>query len=134
MMARRPWLTAVAVMTLALGAGANAAMFSVIDAVLLATPFKDASRIALMRVVRDHRSTALVPLEDFGKLRDTREAFESVAGISLGQPVLTGVGDPRRMLLECVSSPMFPVLGATPMLGRTFRDDEDRPGSAPLVV
>jgi putative ABC transport system permease protein len=134
MMARNRGLTTVALVTLALGTGANAAMFSVIDAVLLHVPFADPSRIAKIEVKLSNRATSLVSLDDFHALQADSDVFAAVAGFSGGQPMLTGLGDTRRITLECVSADMFAVLGVSPMLGRAFDASEDRPGGAPVVV
>src|SRR5207245_4711169 len=126
MMARDRGLTMVALVTLALGTGANAAMLSVIDAVLLHVPFADAARIAKIEVKLNNRATSLVSLDDFHALEADSDVFAAVAGFSGGQPMLTGIGDTRRITLECVSADMFAVLGVSPMLGRAFDASEDR--------
>src|SRR5438876_9423073 len=120
MMARTPAMTAVAVLMLAAGTGANAAMFSVIDAVMLRVPFDDPARIAKIEVMVNNRATSLVSLDDFHALEASSDMFGAVAGFSGGQPMMTGVGDTRRITLECVSADMFAVLGVSPMLGRAF--------------
>ncbi len=136
MMGRTPGFTAIAVLMLALGTGVNAALFSVIDAVMLRTPFTDPDRIAILRGVDDRQATAAISPERFGALAAAPGPFGGVAGLAVarGEHTLTGAGDPRRLNVECVSSSMFDVLGAKPALGRTFSAEEDRAGADPVMV
>jgi putative ABC transport system permease protein len=131
-MARTPGFTAIAVLMIALGTGANAAMFSVIDAVLLRSPFPDSGRVAIVR-----RIPAGEPLTvaQGRSLLETRGVFEAIgATASGGRVTLRGFGDPRRMNVECVTGDLFTVLGTQPLAGRTFTPDEDRPGGPGAVV
>ena len=95
MMARTPATTAVAVLMLAVGTGANAAMFSVIDAVMLRVPFADPARIAKIETTLNNRATSLVQLHDFRTLEASSDMFAAVAGFSGGQPTerVTGARD-----------------------------------------
>ena len=136
MMARTPLFTAVALTMIALGTGANVAMFSVIDAVMLRSPFQNADRIAVVRVVPTGRGpTAAVPLAQYRALVESAPAFEAVGALGSGdRPILTGLGEPRRMNVECVTAGVFRVLGTAPLAGRTFTADEDRPGGPSAVI
>ena len=130
-MARTPGFTAVAVLMIALGTGANAAMFSVIDAVLMRSPFPDSG------ASRDRAVPAGEPLTvaQGHSLLETRGVFEAIgATASGGRVTLRGFGDPRRMNVECVTGDLFTVLGTLPLAGRTFTPDEDRPGGPGAVV
>lgn len=135
-MARTPGFTAIALLMIALGTGANAAMFSVIDAIMLQSPFSDPDRLATVRVQdADGRATMGISLAQYRSLVDNAPVFDHVAALGGGErPVLTGLGEPRRMNLECVTRDMFRVLGASPLAGRTFTADEDRPGGSSVVV
>jgi putative ABC transport system permease protein len=135
-MARTPGFTAVAVLMIALGTGANAAMFSVIDAVMLRTPFADLDRIAMVAArTADDRTTAALSMAQYQSLVTSAHAFGALGALASGQrPILTGAGDPRRFNVECVTAGMFRVLGTAPAMGRTFTDDDDRPGAASVVV
>jgi len=136
MMRRTPGFTILAVVMLALGTGANVAVFTVIDAVMLRSPFVDPDRIAMVRVAdRNGRFTLNVPAERHEALAAAPRTLAAVAAYGNGSHILTGSGDPRRLNdLECVSASMFNVLGTQPFLGRVFTAEEDRPGAAPTIV
>jgi predicted permease len=135
-MARSPGFTAVAALMIALGTGANAAMFSVIDGVMLQSPFRDPDRVAIVAATSaGGRRTSAISLVQYRALRDASASFESLAAVAGGQrPILTGLGEPRRLSVECVTADMFRVLGTRPLAGRTFAADEDRPGGASVIV
>jgi putative ABC transport system permease protein len=136
MMGRTPAFTAVALVMIALGTGANAAMFSVIDAVLLRSPFPDPARIAYVRsVAPGGRSTPALSPAQYRGLIESPGAFEAIGAFGpSGRPILRGLGEPRRMNVECVSAEMFKVLGTAPLAGRSFTADEDRAGGPSVVV
>jgi putative ABC transport system permease protein len=135
-MTRTPGFTAIVVLMLALGTGANAAMFSVIDAVMLRTPFVDADRVAMVAArTADGRTTSALSMAQYRSLAAMPQVFDALGGFASGQrPILTGAGDPRRFNAECVTADMFRVLGTQPALGRTFTREEDRPGADAVVV
>jgi putative ABC transport system permease protein len=118
---RTPGFTLTAVLTLALGIGANTAIFSIISSMLLRTPpYRDPGRIVF--VWSTSEAFAREPLTP-GRLVDFREQMTSVsamAGISHVPFNLTGAGDPERISGSSVSSPFFDVLGVAPLLGDTF--------------
>jgi hypothetical protein len=134
-MTRTPGFTAVAILMIALGTGANAAMFSVIDAVMLRTPFTDPDRIAMVAArTADGSRTSALSLAQYQSLTTSAQGFDALGGFASGQrPILTGAGEPRRFNAECVTAGMFRVLGTPPAMGRTFTDDEDRPESASVA-
>ena len=136
MMGRTPGFTAVALAMIALGTGANAAMFSVADALLLRSPFATPDRIAIVRIIEPGKTpTGSIPLDLFRTWPDAIPAFESVGAMgSGGRPIVRGLGDLRTMNVECITAGMFRVLGTQPIAGRTFTDDEDRPGGPGAVV
>jgi len=132
LMARTPGFTAVALLMIALGTGANAAIFSVVDAVLLRSPFPDSARLAFVRPV-----PAATPLtvQQGRSLLEVAGVFEAIGAMgSGGRPILRGLGEPRRMNVECITADTFKVLGTAPVAGRTFAPDEDRPGGPSVVV
>jgi putative ABC transport system permease protein len=133
---KSPGFAAAALLMLALGTGANTAMFSVVNAVLLWSPFRDPAHIAVLLDRHDPRRTSTLnaPLDDLQHLRGMTGVFDSVSALTLAEPILTGVGEPHRLGVECVSASMFRVLGIAPVAGRPFVDDEDRPGGAPVIV
>ena len=133
---KNPGFAAAALLMLALGTGANAAMFSVVDAVLLRSPFRDHTRIVMVQDRHDPKATHVLsaPLDELRQLQQTTAVFDSVSAFGYAGPILTGVGEPRRLRIECVSATMFRVLGMEPVLGRAFSQDEDRPGADPVLV
>jgi len=134
-MTRTPGFTAVAVLMIALGTGANAAMFSVIDAVMVRTPFADPERLAMVAArTADGSRTSALSMAQYQSLT-AAQVFDGIGGLASGQrPILSGAGDPRRFNVECVTADMFRVLGTRPAIGRTFTHDEDRPGADAVVV
>ena len=131
-MVRTPGFTAAALVMIALGTGANAAIFSVVDAVLLRSPFPDSGRLAMVRAVPN-----AVPLsvQQGRSLLDAPGVFEAIGATGGGgRPIVRGLGEPRRMNVECVTADMFKVLGTAPLAGRTFAPDEDRVGGPSVVV
>jgi putative ABC transport system permease protein len=134
MMARSPGFTAAAVIMLAIGTGANAAMFSVIDAVMLRSALPDAGRI--VQIEEQSPGTparSAVPFSHLDALA-ALPTFEYVAGMTGSLPIVTGAGAPHRLDVECVSASMFPLLGVQPILGRPLGPDDDRAGAPPVIV
>jgi predicted permease len=130
-----PAFTALAIAMLAVGTGANVAMFSVIDAVLLRSPFPDPDRLAIVQVRDDAgRASSFVPTEDYLRLAASPGPLAAVAALDGGQHVLTGSGDTRRIDVECVTASMFDVFAVRPWMGRTFTTADDHAGAAPVMV
>src|SRR5438309_1988860 len=134
---KHPGFTAVAVLSLAIGIGANSAIFSVINALLLRPlPYKDADRLVILW----QRSPGLnVPQDWFspGQYLDVKtqnHVFEQVAITIGGSYNLTGQGTPEHIDGARVSSSLFPLLGANAMFGRAFSPEEDEPGKPPVVI
>jgi predicted permease len=131
---KSPSFTAIAVLTLALGIGANTAIFSVVNAVLLRPlAFRDSSRIMLI-AEKSKFPDPSVSYQNFIDWRDQSHAFESVEGMRSSTITLTGAGEPERLNARWVTSGLFSLLAVNAYLGRTFRADEDRAGGAPSVV
>jgi predicted permease len=134
LMRKYPLPTAAAILTIALGVGANTAMFTVVNAVLLQLPFEDPARlVSVLRQDAQGRSAA-IPLTQLRTWNERVDAVESLAGYTMSSPVWTGAGAPDRLRLECFSANMFSMLGASPAIGRTFAAREDSPGAPPVVV
>ena len=132
---RSPGFTAVAVLTLALGIGANTAIFSVVNAVLLRPlPFKDPSR--LVRVEERHEGWPETEFTyaTFLDLQDRARSLQDVAAYRDWNFNLVDGGEPEQVAGAMVSASFFPALGVSPWLGRVFTADEDRPGSDNVVV
>jgi predicted permease len=131
-LARRPLFAAVIIGTIALGVGANAAIFGVVRGVLLRPlPYPDPDRIVSV----GHTPPAWLasPPEFFDYKRDVR-SFEGLAAFTRNEGNLATPDEPERVGVAAVSPEFFPVLGMRPLLGRTFLPDEDRVTPATVVV
>lgn len=127
MLRRSPAFTLLAVLSLALGIGGNAAMFSLVDGVLIRPlPYADPDR--LMRVTGYYPQGAIVALRERNRTMDLA-AFSTDSEFNL-----TGQGEAVRLLGSTVSASLFTVLGVGPRLGRTFRPGEDQPGQDSVVI
>jgi putative ABC transport system permease protein len=134
-MLKRPGFTVVAVLTLALGIGANTAIFSVVHAVLLRPlPFDDAGRLVYLTERNTQQEGLSLSWPDFADWRGQSRAFERMAAYNRDSYNLTGFGDPERLPAAQVSADLFPVLRADAARGRVFTEEEDRPGAAPVVL
>ena len=132
---RRPGFTSVCVLTLALGIGANTAIFSAVNAILLRQlPFRHASHIVWITGVRPVRSDAPFSLPDFLDYRDHIGSFESLSAVGSWSGNLTGQGDTEQLNGVRVSANLFETLGVTAVLGRTLEPEDDQPGSPQVVV
>src|SRR5579885_1185257 len=130
-LAKSPLFTAVALLTLALGIGANTAIFSVVNAVLLrALPYADPDR--LVTFVREGH-TGQTPA-NFLDWKRENHVFENMGAAETWSPNVTGIDKPEQVAALHVTSDIFPVLGVKPILGRTFTPDEDRIGNDHEVV
>ncbi|HXJ92928.1 MAG TPA: ABC transporter permease [Terriglobia bacterium] len=137
MLRKNPGFAAVALLTLALGIGANTAIFSVIDAVLLnRLPYHDPSRLVLVWEQNPRRGWFhnIVSGANFKDWRSQNDVFTAMAAIDERNFDVSGNGEPVEVEGEQVTANYFTVLGVGPALGRTFTPDEDQPGRAPVVV
>jgi predicted permease len=134
---KSPGFTIVAVLTLALGIGTNAAFFSILDAVLLRPyPYKDPERLGVVRMVNAEGGADDVPLAypDYVNLRARNSSFEDLAAITYSRVNITGGDRPVRVRGVRVSANLFPILGTETVLGRTFLPEEERPGAGQVAV
>ena len=134
---RSPTFTLAAVTCLALGIGANTAIFTVINAVLVRPlPYPEPDRVVML--FEAHKGSAasrnVVSPADFLDWRAQSRAFERTAAIYDYGVNLTGHGEPAEVTAELASADLFPLLGLTPVIGRTFSAEEDGPGGAQAVV
>jgi putative ABC transport system permease protein len=133
----RPGFTSVAVVTLALGIGANTAIFTVVDAVLLRPlPYPDADRLVRVRGLDlgTRQPGNLSPM-DFLDLQNRARAFDGLAAYNnYAAATLTGAGEAERLAGTRVTARFFSVLRVVPRLGRDFRGDDDVPGASPVVI
>ena len=137
MLIKHPGFTAVAVFALALGIGANTAIFSVVNAVLLqAMPYGEPDRLVMVWSSLPERDRDAFPVSpaDFNDWKEQNTVFEQIAASRDVQYNLTGMGDPEFIVGYRFSSDFFQVAGVQPLLGRTFTPEEDKPGSDRVVV
>ncbi|HEV8483234.1 MAG TPA: ABC transporter permease, partial [Blastocatellia bacterium] len=136
MLMKRPGFTAVSVITLALGIGANTAIFSVVDAVMLRPlPYKDSERLVVMSGDLHRPGLEEIPLSAPEYLDYAQSgAFEEIAAYDFQGFNLTGGDEPERLLGGVATASLFPLLGVQPARGRVFSADEDQPGRDQVVV
>ena len=137
MLAKAPGFTAVAVITLALGIGANTAIFSVVNAVLIRPlPYANANRLVMMweRRLPDGEQQNVTSPATFLNWRERATAFEQTAACFNGTAILTGGATPERLNVQDVSPNLFSMLGANAALGRTLLVSEDSVDGANDVV
>ncbi len=134
---RHPGFTAVALIALALGIGANTAIFSVVNAVLLRPlPFKNPDRLMVVWERRANSGRANLPLSahEYAAFKERTTSFEALTIFQPNGFNLTGRGDPVIVDVGEVSTDYFRVIGVPPVLGRTFSPDEDQNGGAKVVI
>lgn len=135
MLAKNPGFTAVAVLTLALGIGANTALFSVMNGVLL-NPLRywEPERLVALYSRTAQFSKSSISYPNFlDWVRDNR-SFSALAAYRQEDFNLTGMGEPERVPGEMISASFFPVLGVKPIMGRTFHPEEDQVGAGHVVM
>jgi predicted permease len=132
---KAPGFTAIAVITLALGIGANTAIFSVVDGVLLnPLPYDHPDRlVAIYSSTKQFRRSSISYPNFLDWVRDNR-SFSELAAFREDDFDLTGAGQPQRVAVEMVSADFFHVLGVEPLLGRSFEPEEDHIGAAPVAM
>src|ERR1700683_5395340 len=134
MLWKSPGFTIVAVLTLALGIGANTAIFSVVNGVLLRPlPFRDPSRLVL---IAEKSSFPIISTsyENYLDWRNQSHSFESMEATRGGSITLTGAGEPARLNVRMASAGLFSMLGINAQIGRTFLPEEDRAGGTPVAL
>jgi putative ABC transport system permease protein len=133
---KSPGFMAVAVATLALGIGANTALFSVINAVLLRPlPYPQADRLVLLTEWSEQVPEMSFSVANFKDVRDQNTVFESLVGANGANFILTGAGgEPERLNGRQVTSELFATLGKQPLLGRGFGPEDEKPGAEGVAV
>jgi predicted permease len=126
---------AIAVLTLALGIGANTALFSVVNGVLLnPLPFTNPDELYEVYTKTSSFEQNSISYPNFLDWQKDNHSFSSLGAFRSDDFNLTGVGDPERLHAHMISAEFFPTLGLKPVLGRNFRSDEDRAGAAPVAI
>jgi predicted permease len=135
MLAKRPGFALVAVVTLALGIGANTAIFSVVNAVLLRSlPLPEPERLVALSETSKKTPVMAVPYATYLDWRARQTVFESMGARMPAGGVLTGEGEPERITGRLVTASFFETLGVRPAVGRFFGEAEDRAGGPPVMV
>jgi len=137
MLRKNPGFTAVAVLTLALGIGANTAVFGVVNAVLLRPlPFKQPSRLMMLfeGIPKLGFPKMGFSAPDLAVFERAQKSFESIGVYQNKYFNISGDKEPERLMSARISSSVFPMLGAEPMLGRTFTIGEDAPGQNVVIL
>ena len=137
MLRSRPAFTAVAVLALALGIGANTAIFSVVDAVLLKPlPYRAPERLVMIwhEYAQMNLPKASLSVPSYIEYRDNVRAFENVAAATNWSANLTGTGEPERVQGARVTGNFLATVGVPPMIGRDFLGEDDAPGGERVVI
>jgi putative ABC transport system permease protein len=135
MLVKSPGFALVTILALALGIGANSAIFSVVNGILLRPlPFKNAARLVFLSEWSQQVPNMSVSYPNFIDWRAQNHSFDELAAFRSNGYVLTGAGEPERLSVREVSQGFFPALGVEPAMGRNFTADEDRTGGAKTVI
>jgi predicted permease len=135
MLRKNPGFTAVVVLTLALGIGANTAIFSVVNGVLLnPLPFPNPDELYEVYTKTAPSEQDTISYPNFVDWQKDNHSFSSLGAFRSDNFNLTGVGQPERLHAHMISAEFFPTLGLKAIQGRNFRPDEDRPGAAPVAI
>ncbi len=133
---KHPTFTAISIVTLALGIGANSAIFSVVNAVVLRPlPYQDSERLAMLWTTKDANLAQPFSFADYNDLKSQARSFSAIGAASpLWSFTLTGDGEPEPIQGMYFSASMFDLLKVAPEKGRAFTADEDRTGGPPVVI
>jgi len=132
---KAPGFACTAILTLAIGIGANTAIFTVVYALLLKPlPFADADRLIYVHDTYPAVANASVGYQKFLALRDGARTLSSLAATASGGLTITGRGEPMQLATTRVTGDFFDVLGVAPLAGRALTRDDDVPNGAPVIV
>ncbi len=132
---KQPVLTGVAILTLALGIGANTAMFSVINTVLLRPlPYPNPDRLVWMNESGDEVANRMLSYPNFVDWRARNQTFEAMSTYRTWAMTLTGLAQPTQLQAGMVTADYFKVMGVAPFRGRAFTAEDDRPGATPVTI
>ena len=132
---KAPGFTAIAVVTLALGIGANTAIFTVINAVLLRPlPFKDPGRLVLLTERLPQFPLLSVSYLNYKDWRSQADSFTAVGAVRNLQMTMTGTGEPERLFAQMANANVLDILGVRPVRGRTFTAQEDSAAGGGVVL
>ena len=136
MLLKNPGFTFIAVLTLALGIGANTAIFSIVNAVLLRPfPYQAPERLVIIQERVSAQGGFSPSYPNFVDWRAQNTVFDSIVAVRTNESFnFTGAGEPERLQGRLVSAEFFSTLGIQPLLGRDFLAEEDRPGVTPAAI
>src|SRR5215510_14112517 len=135
MLLKNPGFTLIAVITLSLGIGANTAIFSVVNAVLLRPlPYEESERLVFLSECSEQLEGMSISWPNYVDWRKSNNVFEKIGVYNSNSYNLTGSGEPERLQAGQVSADLFTALRVNAALGRVFTNEEDRPGAEPVVV
>jgi putative ABC transport system permease protein len=136
MLLKQPGFSLIAVLTLALGIGANTALFSIVNAVLLRPfPYQAPERLMILRENISGGVNSTVSYPNFADWRAQNTAFAAIAAVRQNESFnLTGTGEPERLQGQLVSAEFLTTLGIKLLVGRDFLPEEDRAGATPAVI
>jgi len=135
MLRKSPGFTAVGILTLALGIGANTAIFSVVNRVLIRPlPYPQANRLTILWSTWGQETRGPASGPEMMELRKRSRAFEQIGGIWATTGTITGTAEPEQVRLAFTTANFLPLLAEKPQLGRFFAPGEDRRGAAPLMI
>jgi putative ABC transport system permease protein len=135
MLLKQPGFTLIAVVTLALGIGANTAIFSIVDAVLLRPfPYPAPERLVMLQERFSAEGGFSPSYPNFVDWRAQNTVFDAISAVRQWSFNFTGAGEPERLQGRLVSAEFFSTLGVKPLLGRDFLAEEDRVGASPTVI
>lgn len=137
MMRSAPMFTAAVILTVALAIAANTAIFSVVNAVMLKPlPFAQPNRLVQVAEKNDRLGLPSfgASVLNFVSWREQTQTFQELAAIGFSNYTLTGAGEPEQLSGNRISPALTRVLGLSPLVGRSFSDDEEKPGSAPVAM
>ncbi len=135
MLRKHPGFTVVAVLTLALGIGANTAIFSVVNSVLLRPlPYPNADRVVYLSEWSRDVPDLSIALANFTDWQKMNTVFDSMVAYRAENLNLTGQGEPQRLSVRQVTAGLFPTLGVEPIPGRELTPGDDKPGAEPVIL
>jgi putative ABC transport system permease protein len=132
---KNPGFAAVAILTLAIGIGANTAIFSVVHAVLIQSlPYPNANRLAIIWSAWGNEARGPASGPEVDEMRKRSKLFEEISGIWVTTGTIAGEGEPEQIRLAQVTANFMPLVADRPQLGRFFSADEERAGGPPAMI
>src|SRR6266550_1751334 len=135
MLLKNPGITFVVILALALGIGANTAIFSVVDTVLLRPlPYEESDRLVFLNETSKVMDEISISYPNFTDWRNQNQVFDKIGVYNRSSYNLTGAGEAERIITGQVSADLFAALRVNPAVGRLFTNEEDKPGGSPVVL